>query len=333
MTRFSAFLSTALVLVMTACAQTTTPTSTITSEPAATLSTLSASTSTTSTTSTTTTPSTTTSVAPAPVLGLISPSGVPVAVLEESEAGFVVLTPCGNETRIGDGERLHGTSVVIDPGHGGSIDTGAVGSNGLAEKDINLKVASAVRALLEARQISVVLTRTGDYTTPLEVRAHLADTLQADLMVSIHHNSPTPGPSSVPGVVIFIQRDSPESMRLGGLLWEHSMTGLEVFEVAWTAPADAGVMTVLNTQGDDAYGIIRHPDTPTALIELGYISNRAEAELYETAIYARVAAKTIADAIETYLTSDQEGDGFVEGRVFNPQPGVGKDVCVDPDLG
>jgi len=105
-----------------------------------------------------------------------------------------------------------------------------------------------------------------------------------------------------------------------------------VFDIAWVSAEDAGVMTVLNTRGDDAYGIIRTPITTTALIELGYISSRAEAELYQDPDYPVAAATAVTEAVELYLTTAEPGSGFVEGRVFNPNPGVGKDVCVEPAL-
>ena len=256
-----------------------------------------------------------------------------VAVLQELEdSGFLVMTPCGFEAEVGEGRVVGPTQVVIDPGHGGPTDTGAVGANGLAEKAINLEVARLVVAELEARGIGAILTRTGDYTSPLFVRAHLADTLQAELMVSIHHNAPTPAPSPNPGIEIFVQRDSESSARLGGLLWEHTQAALGDFDVAWAAADDSGVMTVLNSRGDDAYGILRHPDTTTALIELGYLSNPAEAEFFDTPEYPPAAAAALVDAIEMYLSTNETGSGFVEGRVFNPRPGVSQDVCVDPDL-
>lgn len=244
-----------------------------------------------------------------------------------------MLTPCGNEILIEDGVAFGATTVVIDPGHGGLVDIGAMARTGVAEKEINLSVAMAVQQLLAERGISSMLTRTADYASPLSVRARLADAVQADLMVSIHHNAPSPGPSPIPGVEVFIQANSSSSRRLGGLLWKRSMQALDAFDLVWVAADDAGVMTVLNSRGDDAYGIIRHPRTPTALIELGYISNPAEAELHQDPMYVPVAAGAIARAISEYLQSDSEGLGFVEGRVFDPEPGVGKDVCIDPDLG
>jgi len=258
---------------------------------------------------------------------------VPVAILESRPLGYQVLTPCGNEMVIEDGVAFGTTTVVIDPGHGGPVDTGAVASTGVAEREINLLVAQAVEQLLLEQGISAVLTRSGDYASPLNVRAQLADSLDAEVMVSIHHNSPSPGPSPIPGVEVFIQANSSSSRRLGGLLWKRSMQALDVFDVVWVAADDAGVMTVLNSRGDDAYGIIRHPQTPTALIELGYISNLAEAELHQDPMYVAVAAGAIAQAISEYLQSDSQGSGFIEGRVFDPEPGVGQDVCTDPDLG
>lgn len=263
---------------------------------------------------------------------LITPSGVTVAV-ERYFAGYWITTPCGNEERVSEGTPIDSVDVVIDPGHGGPSDTGAVAPTGLIERDVNLRVALEAESALSEQGISVLLTRTADYGTTLSTRAHLADSLNARAMVSIHHNAPSPSPSPRPGIEIFVQNESAASHRLGGLLWEHGQAGLSSFDVDWVAAADSGVMTVLNTRGDDAYGIIRHPSTPTALIELGHISNRAEAELHETPEYARVAGRAIADAVVAYLTSEALGSGFVEGRVFDPNPGLSGDRCSDPFLG
>ncbi len=231
---------------------------------------------------------------------------------------------------VGPGTPLEEVMVVIDPGHGGETDTGAVAPTGMPEKQLNLDVAREVVDQLAEMGIISVLTRTADYASLLRIRANLADSLGAQAMVSIHHNAPTPAPSSEPGIEVFVQKGSAESSRLGGLLWLHTMEGLGTFDIRWAAAADSGVMTVLNTGGDDAYGIIRHPNTPTALVELGYISNRAEAELHLTPEYVPAAAEAVATAIEQFLTTEDPGDGYVAGRIFNPQPGIRGRACVDP---
>jgi len=263
---------------------------------------------------------------------LITPTGVPVAVLEPGEGGHWVMTPCGNRALVFGGEPLLRVDVVLDPGHGGPVDTGAVAPTGLSEKEINLKVAQATARMLESNGVSTVLTRTGDYATPLRVRSNLADTLDATLMVSIHHNAPLQARSTLPGTEIFHESGSSESKRLAGLLYERIFTSLSTFVVDWVAPPDAGVMAVLNSRGVDAYGMIRLPETTSVLLELGYISNPAEAEFFDRPVYAHVAAAAITEAVVDYLETDKEGSGFVEARVFNPQPGVGRARCVETPL-
>ena len=265
---------------------------------------------------------------------LVTPTGVVVAVLEQTPAGYLVRTPCGDEAVVGSGTPVGGVSVVIDPGHGGEVDTGAVGPNGLMEKHLNLELSQALQAKLIVRGIPVLLTRTADYATVLGVRSALADHVGADLILSVHHNAPTPGASIRPGTEIFIQSGSADSRRLGGLVWSEVVDALSEFDIAWSAAPDAGVLTVLSTRGNDAYGMIRGPDTVSALVELGYLSSRAEAELFATNEYIDSASEALADAVEAYLGTDAPGSGFVtEPRVFNPQPGIGGSVCVDPELG
>ena len=315
-----------LALVASACTVGSIPTTTSSST------TLTSTSTTTSTTSTITVPSSTTTTAPPVPLGLVTPTGVPVAILGPDQNGWLVLTPCGEEATVSDGAPIHGVDVVIDPGHGGPNDTGAVAVTGLVERDLNLDVARVVQSLLALRGIEAVLTRTRDYPSRLFVRSNLADSLGARALVSIHHNGPTPPPSETPGTEVFIQKDSDDSQRLGGLLYEYAIDGLSNFDINWSKADDAGVMTVLNTRGDDAYGMIRHPITPSALIELGYLSNPAEAELFAQPIYQLTAARAVADAIVAYLTSDDAGAGLVEGRVFNPNPGISAGACDDPAL-
>ena len=78
----------------------------------------------------------TTTVPPGPPVALIAPSGVPVAVTAVDGTTFEVLTPCGNPAVLTDGTPIYEVDVMIDPGHGGPIDTGAVAPTGLAEKVI-----------------------------------------------------------------------------------------------------------------------------------------------------------------------------------------------------
>ncbi|MFV1989482.1 MAG: N-acetylmuramoyl-L-alanine amidase [Acidimicrobiales bacterium] len=265
---------------------------------------------------------------------LITTTGVPVSVLGQSGERMVVRTPCGGIDFVSGGTQLRAVDVVLDPGHGGPIATGAVGPNGLVESVLNLRVAESALAEMALRGITATSTRSGDYATTLTVRAAFADNLRARLMVSIHHNAPNGAPSSSPGTEVYVQSGSMDSSRLGGLLQSYvssALGGLE--DIRWSAAGDAGVLRVLNSQGADAYSMVRRPETTTALVELGYISNSDEATLFATEEYAVVAGAALADAVEAFLNSAEPGSGFVgEPRIFNPRSAPGADVCVDPDL-
>jgi N-acetylmuramoyl-L-alanine amidase len=79
--------------------------------------------------------------------------------------------------------------IVVDAGHGGH-DTGTVGPNGLAEKDLVLDVALRLGKLLQKKMgAEVVYTRSDDTFVPLETRTAIANQEQADLFISVHANS------------------------------------------------------------------------------------------------------------------------------------------------
>ena len=80
-------------------------------------------------------------------------------------------------------------TVVIDPGHGGH-DVGAVGNQGILEKDVNLGVARELKSYLERESdLQVVLTRDDDSYLELADRAEIANSSHGDLFISLHCNS------------------------------------------------------------------------------------------------------------------------------------------------
>lgn len=82
-----------------------------------------------------------------------------------------------------------GPLVVIDPGHGG-FDPGAIAAGGMAEKDVVLGLAMALRVrLLEQGGVRVAMTRNDDRFLPLQERRDTARQLGADLFISIHADS------------------------------------------------------------------------------------------------------------------------------------------------
>ena len=86
---------------------------------------------------------------------------------------------------------VEGKVIVIDPGHGGTAATDSyrVGPDGEREEWIDLRVGLLLRDLLEERGAKVLMTRTEDVIVLLADRSKLAVDNNADLFVSIHHNS------------------------------------------------------------------------------------------------------------------------------------------------
>lgn len=97
---------------------------------------------------------------------------------------------------------LAGKKILIDPGHG-NASSGAVGLNGIKEKDLNLKVAFYLRTLLENQGALVYMTRETDTAKWWSVglsdrddlgrRCFLRDSIKPDLFISIHHNGSDDG--------------------------------------------------------------------------------------------------------------------------------------------
>ena len=85
-------------------------------------------------------------------------------------------------------KRVKGLTIAIDPGHGGE-DYGAVGPTGLTEKEINLDTANRLTDLLRRKGAEVVLTRSDDRTLGLYERIEIAENVDADMLISIHHNA------------------------------------------------------------------------------------------------------------------------------------------------
>ncbi|MBI5887136.1 MAG: N-acetylmuramoyl-L-alanine amidase [Deltaproteobacteria bacterium] len=100
-------------------------------------------------------------------------------------------------------------TIVIDPGHGGK-DPGAVGKDGLMEKDVTLKISRMLRKRLGrgASGAKIIMTRDTDVFIPLEERTAIANSRNADLFVSVHINSsPRRAASGVETYILSISRD------------------------------------------------------------------------------------------------------------------------------
>ena len=302
------------------------------------------STTTTSTTSTTTTTDAPTSTTAAPTVAASAPAsdggvivtstGVVLPVIGPASAGgFRALTPCGNEVTLDSGDRVTTVDFVIDPGHGGS-ESGAVGQSGATEKGLNLRIAEITQWYLEEAGYSVLLTRTTDIRLPLRSRAEIANALQPQAFVSIHHNGGATRPQSTPGTEIFVDGGNPEASRLGGILFEELVDAFDDYEADWVGTWRNGVGTRFNSSGEDLYGIHRFtPGVPSVITEPGYLSNPSEEALFVDNDVQWAHGKAIADGLIRWATTGDAGSGYLDDFVDDSSSGTGGfDGCQDPAL-
>ncbi|NLW02393.1 MAG: cell wall hydrolase [Clostridiaceae bacterium] len=192
-------------------------------------------------------------------------------------------------------------TVVLDPGHGGE-DPGAVSNySGIAEKDINLRIALLLREILEEDNYRVIMTRQEDVLNykpgtknitdkrrqDLTGRRKLIDSSGADIVVSIHLNK-FEDPQYY-GAQAFYPPGSPDSERLAvcvqNALREH------------VDPANNRKALVKK----ERIVILRDLVVPTALVECGFLSNSQEEALLRTTDYQEKIAKALKKGIGQYF--------------------------------
>lgn len=214
-------------------------------------------------------------------------------------------------------------SVMIDPGHGGT-DHGAVNSS-LRESDITLKVSQYLKALLSADpQFKVKMTRERDQFLSLDRRAQLANEAKADLFISIHVNSSNE--KHVRGKEIYFQNQLPPDEE-ALFLANRENQGIE--SRTDTVKGDVAAIVedlernhrlrlsgrlseeLFRNWGGDHYRrrtsirqapfyVISNVSMPSALVEIGYLSNPQEAEKLSDDTYLRKIAQGLYRAIVSY---------------------------------
>lgn len=176
---------------------------------------------------------------------------------------------------------LKDTIIILDPGHGGK-DKGATGIQGTLEKDINLHTSKMLQRKLESYGATVFLTREDDSFISLSKRVSFATKKDADLFISIHYNSsPSPNPE---GITSFYSKDS----SLATIIHEHILDSIK--------SKDRHVLF-----GD--YYVLRENTIPSTLLELGFISNKAEEQYILTKQYQQEITSAITRAILEYITT------------------------------
>ncbi|MDX9703201.1 MAG: N-acetylmuramoyl-L-alanine amidase [Candidatus Auribacterota bacterium] len=197
--------------------------------------------------------------------------------------------------------------VILDPGHGGK-DSGAVSPSGILEKNVTLSIAQKVARRLSEYGVSVLLTRTDDRFLSLKERNLFIKKHRPDLSISIHANSsPYPHVKGFESFMYFKQKKtgfllcSVEDLDPGRFLYPMSVSGQarenRCMQLAYFIHRKTIQLTGANDRGVKSgnFYVIKHNQSPSLLVETGFLSNRRESEKLAQHEYQEKLAQGLAD--------------------------------------
>ena len=222
--------------------------------------------------------------------------------------------------------------VVLDPGHGGK-DPGAIGAyNKTYEKNITLAMGKELKQILQNKGYVVYLTRENDIFIPLRQRIKIAQNYKADLFMSIHADSARN--RSATGLSIYTLSDTASDQEAAALAERENKADIiggidlggntkEVNDILISLSQNdtrnksskyatylvqemaKSVKLVKNTHRFAGFAVLKAPDIPAALLEMGYLSNRTEEANLRTPAYRRKLADAVARAVDKYFTDPE----------------------------
>lgn len=224
------------------------------------------------------------------------------------------------EPRWGSTNRL----IVIDAGHGGR-DAGTESvDRRFYERKVTLDWALRLKAILESQGYRVAMTRTNETDLSLAERVFFAESLKADLFVSLHFNSAYPVNNkrgletyvlTPPGLASSVIREGDDNPRLS---FPNNAFDLENLNLAWQIQKSVVARTGAVDRGVQRarwLGVLRGQSRPAILVEGGYLSNAEEARKIGDPGYRQRLAEGVAaglnalaspSVIESTMTSDND---------------------------
>ena len=190
--------------------------------------------------------------------------------------------------------------MCIDPGHGGSaaFDSYRVGPTGEREEWIDLRVALALKEMLEARGARVLMTRIKDVDVPLKDRALLAVKGEADIFLSIHHNATADYSVNFP--IIYFHGNASEnraSVRLGRLAAQRLSEALFDGHTPLSLVSDHTIFPEAGT------AVLRHSyGIPGIIGEASFFTHPDEEERLKNDVYNRKEAAAYVLALEDFFS-------------------------------
>lgn len=226
--------------------------------------------------------------------------------------------------------------IVLDSGHGG-IDPGALGAGGLFEKNITLEMAKELKKQLEATgRYRVALTRDKDTYLRLSQRVAYARKQGADLFVSLHADSiknpgvrgasvytlsekasdeqtaklaETENQADLIAGVDLSHEDEDVTSILVDLSMRDTMNQSKFFaNTLVSALDDSQVNTLENPHRSAGFAVLKAPDIPSVLIELGFMSSKKDVAILRDPAQRRAIAVALTDGINSYFDRLNHGN-------------------------
>lgn len=218
--------------------------------------------------------------------------------------------------------------IVLDPGHGG-IDGGAVARNGAKEKDIVLAFSRVLKEKLEAEgRFVVAMTRSTDIYIPLRGRVAYARERQAALFISIHADSFRN--SSARGATVYTVSEAAsdreaaalaanqnksdviagldldhETDEVSGILIDLAMRETKNFSIQFAKTAidsmRGSIRLNRNPHRFAGFRVLKAPDVPSVLIELGYLSNSSDVRDLQSSAWRNKTAASLVSAVNAFF--------------------------------
>jgi N-acetylmuramoyl-L-alanine amidase len=219
--------------------------------------------------------------------------------------------------------------VVIDAGHGG-VDSGTIGASGVYEKNVVLEYAQLLRArLLKSNKYRAALTRDGDYFIPLRKRVEIARKAGAKLFISLHADSADEAAAHGLSVYTVSEQASDKEAAalaarenksdiIGGmdlsdarpdvadilisLAQRETKTNSAFFADLLVLMLGDRVHLLPNTHRFAGFAVLKAPDIPSVLIEIGFLSHKQEEKALKSNAYRDKIISGIVAGIDTYFT-------------------------------
>jgi N-acetylmuramoyl-L-alanine amidase len=223
--------------------------------------------------------------------------------------------------------------IMIDPGHGG-VDPGAISRKGTREKEVTLEYAKALAARLnQTKGYQAILTRHNDRYLRLRERIAVARQKKANLFISLHADS-APNrrarglsvytlseTASDKEAAMLASRENKSDIIAGmdlsnksadvaniliDLAQRETKNKSSIFAELLIKELGSRVHLVKNSHRFAGFAVLKAPDIPSVLVELGFLSNRDDEKLLRSGAYRDKLVKSLAQAVRRYF-DEMEG--------------------------